>query len=117
MTWRDSTSSAACHGPTPISLTTSYTYKVIGETNYQEAPALLIERTGKTSLNGQGSDGQHRVVVVGEGNTSGSFQIDRETGVLLEANDEQKTKLIIRSSGRSQEFSQIIRERITRTDR
>lgn len=117
MTWRDSTSSVDCHGPTPISLITSYNYRVIGEINYQKAPALLIERTGKTSLNGQGSEGQHRVTVVGEGNASGSFHIDRETGVLLEASDEQKTKLIITSSGRSQEFSQIIRERITRTDR
>jgi len=117
MTWRDSTSSVACHGPTPISLITSYTYRVIGEINYQETPALLIERTGKTSLDGQGSEGQHMVTIVGEGNTSGSFHIDRETGVLLEANDEQKTKLIITSSGRSQEFAQVIRERITRTDR
>lgn len=116
MTWIDSTSSMTCHGSTPISLTNRYTYRVIGETNRQGTPAILIERTGKNLLNGQGSEGQHRVAIIGEGSTSGSFHIDPLTGVLLDAEDKQETKLIVTSSGRNQEFAQTIRERITRID-
>lgn len=113
MTWSDSTSSTACHGLIPVVLKLSSVYKVIGEIDRNGAPALLIERIGKSSAAGQGSEGQHIVTVRGEGSATGNFYIDRTSGVLLDVEDEQKMRLVITSSGRNQEFAQTARETVT----
>lgn len=112
MIWVDSTSSMTCHGSTPVSLKNIYTYKVIGEVDHQRGQALLVERTGVSSFSGQGSDGQHTVTVDGQGTSSGRFYLDRITGTVLTADDEQKTRVTIVTSGRSQIFAQTVNEQI-----
>ncbi|MEJ7760097.1 MAG: hypothetical protein WKF55_10980 [Gemmatimonadaceae bacterium] len=112
MTWIDSTSSTTCHGLTPIDVTLSSTYKVMGDTNHRGNAAILIERTGVISTEGQGSDGQHTVAVTGNGSTAGRFYVDRVTGLLLGSEDRQAMKIIVASSGRRQQFSQTVVERV-----
>ena len=112
MTWMDNTSSTTCHGLTPVDVTLTSTYKVIGDTNHRGLAAILIERTGVISTEGQGSDGQHTVAITGNGSAAGKFYVDRVTGLLLGSEDRQRMKIIIASSGRRQEFSQTVLERV-----
>lgn len=110
MIWADTVSSMTCHGLTPVSLINSYSYQVIGEVDRQGSSAILIERTGATSSSGEGSDGQHRVTIDGKGTSLARFYLDKTTGTLLDAEDDQKTRVTITSSGRSQIFTQTVRE-------
>jgi len=84
----------------------------MGDTNHRGLAAILIERTGVISTEGQGSDGQHTVAITGNGSAAGEFYVDRVTGLLLGSEDRQIMKIIVASSGRRQEFSQTVLERV-----
>ncbi len=116
MTWQDSTTSTICHGSTPVSLTLTHTYRIIDEVTWRGQPAILIERQGKSLSTGDGSDGQHRVAVAGEGVIRGKLYVDTSSGLVIEAEQDQEMRLTITSSGRSQKFIQTIHEVITLAD-
>ena len=116
MTWMDSSSSETCHGFIPALLRTTYTYRVVAETEFKGTPAILVERSTNTSSTAEGAQNQHRILIRGDGSGTTQFYLDRTTGVLLGANSEQTTTLIITSSGRNQQFIQNSREILIRTN-
>lgn len=104
--WKDSTSSIVCSGMLPLTLTSVRTFRMMGESEFEGSPALVIEQTEKTFSKGEGSQGQHRIFIETQGLTNGHLYVDRSSGVLLAADLRNKLSLAIQSSGRVQHFTQ-----------
>ncbi len=102
--WGDSTSTNLCAGTLPINLSVVRTSKVIGEGDFDGVPSLIIDQNERTFSKGEGSQGQHRIVVEGFGITSGRIYLDRISGKLLSSRMTNQTTLSVRSSGRNQQF-------------
>ena len=113
-TWTDSTSAAVCSGSVPVVLTTIRSYRVIGETEIHGQPALRLNREDRTTSQGEGSEGQHRIQLQSSGTGRGEVIIDRTTGALLESSITSTVAVIITTSGRAQRFTQISRELVSR---
>ncbi len=110
--WTDSTSTAACSGAIPVTLTALRQYRVVGETSNAARSGLLLERLDKTTSAGEGAEGQHRVQLLSEGTGRMQLLIDPVTGALLEATGTNTTVATVTASGRSQKFTQISREHV-----
>lgn len=111
-TWTDSTSSTVCSGSIPVTLTALRSYRVIGETDTGGRSGILLERQDRTLSTGEGSEGQHRVQLKGEGAGQSQILIDSDTGVLIETTGTNTTTLTVTTSGRSQRFTQTSREHV-----
>lgn len=112
-TWTDSSSISTCSGVIPTTLTAVRHYRVFDEVKHGETETILIERTDKDSFMGEGSQNQHRIIVAGQGMGSSRLYLDPTTGHLKNAVGEYRTTLTIVSSGRSQRFTQVVRETTT----
>lgn len=113
--WTDSTSSIICSGTIPVVITSIRTFHVIGESDLDGNPALVIDENERTFSKGEGSQGQHRVLLETQGSTNGRLYLDRSSGQLLTANLINKTSVSVQSSGRVQYFSQNSTEIVQRT--
>jgi hypothetical protein len=105
-TWTDSISSVTCAGTLPVISTVIRAFTVAGLTEIEGSRAILINQNERTFSEGEGSQGQHRISIQGEGSTSGRVYIDPDSGVLLASSFTNKTTLSIQSSGRVQHFVQ-----------
>ena len=105
-TWTDSTSTIVCSGSLPVTLTSLRTFHIIGESEFEGFRVLVVEQNEKTFSKGEGSEGQHRIFVNGNGSTTGRLYIDSNSGQLLSSNLKNQTSLAIQSSGRIQHFLQ-----------
>jgi hypothetical protein len=112
-TWTDSTSATVCSGPIPVILTTIRSYRVLGEADIRGRPGIRLAREDRTTSQGEGSDGQHRVQLQSSSTGRGELLIDRTTGALLESSTISTVSLTITTSGRSQRFTQTSRELVT----
>lgn len=115
MTWTDSSSMDLCSGTIPVTATTTRVYRVIGEVNHPKGRLLLVERTEKTITAGEGSQQQHRVILTSEGTGSARLYLDPKTGRLVETEGSYRTTLTVNTSGRTQTFTQAIREHVLAT--
>jgi hypothetical protein len=104
--WTDTTSSTVCSGTLPFTLTSILTFHVIGESEFDGSPALVLDQSERTFSKGEGPQGQHRILVEAEGLTTGRIYIDRTSGQLLGTNLTNKTSLLIHSSGQVHHFFQ-----------
>jgi hypothetical protein len=111
-TWQDSVSSLSCNGLTPITTTTISSYKAAGESELQGQKALLLERTEISRSAGEGADNQHRILIKGTSTGMTKIYIDPVTGSLLDLEGERRSDIII-TAGRSQRFSQVVKEKTT----
>lgn len=109
-TWTDSTSSTVCSGTIPLTITSIRTFRVLGESESDGTPALALEQNERTSSRGEGSQGQHRILIESQGTTNGRLYVDRTSGQFLAANLVTKTSVSIQSSGRVEHFSQLSTE-------
>jgi len=114
LTWTDSTDTSICSGPVPVLLTGVKHYRVIGETRQGIIPAILIERQDRTVSAGEGTEGQHRIQIKSQGTGRSSIFIDAQTGALLDMTTVNSTTVTVTVSGRTRQFVQSSRERITR---
>lgn len=104
--WTDSTSSLVCSGTLPITYTVIRTLTVAGESELEGNPVLVLNQSERTFSSGEGSQGQHRIIVEGQGLTNGRLYINLVSGQLVAVNSTNKTSLSIQSSGRIQHFSE-----------
>lgn len=111
-TWSDSTSTIACHGSLPVQVSTVHTYRVIGEVSSLEKQVVLIERTDRISVNGDGAQGQHRIFIKGFGSGSGKLHLDPVTGSTMASENESRSSITVRSSGQDLQFVQITRQNL-----
>jgi hypothetical protein len=112
-TWTDSTSAAVCSGSIPVVLTAIRSYRVISETEIHGQPALRLSREDRTTSQGEGSEGQHRIQLQSNGTGRGEVIIDRTTGELLESSVTSTVGITVTTSGRTQKFTQVSRELVT----
>jgi hypothetical protein len=105
-TWTDSVSSSLCNGALPVTITTIRTFHVVGESEIEGSLALLIDENERTFSRGEGSQGQHQILVETQGSTNGRIYVNRNSGQLLAANLTTKSSVSIQSSGRIQHFFQ-----------
>lgn len=111
MTWTDSSSSSTCSGPILTTLTSTRSYTVLGETQYDGSPSVVVHRTDRIISIGDGSQGQHRIAVSAEGTGAGKLYLDPRSGMLRGAEGQYRMTLAVTSSGRTQRFTQDVRER------
>ena len=112
MSWIDSITAETCSAGLPVISQNSRNYRVLGESAIGTVPVILLERHDRSSSAGEGSNGQHRVAVQTETIGSGQVAIDRMTGSLVNDASTYTTSITIRSSGRIQKFTQIVKEQI-----
>lgn len=112
--WVDSSTVQGCSGSILITLTAIRTYLPVGETAYMGSPALVLERTERIIVSGEGSQNQHRITLSGRGTGGGHVHVDRSTGALLSSESTHSSQITIGTSGQFREFIQIIQERTTR---
>ncbi|MBA3342132.1 MAG: hypothetical protein H0T48_09875 [Gemmatimonadaceae bacterium] len=112
--WADSVTTTICHGMIPITLTMVETFRPAGEISHRGAHSILIEHTAKTIFSGEGPQDQHRVSLTGTGISSGKLYLDPLSGLILETIDEERTTLTVHSSGRRQQFTQVVTDTTTR---
>lgn len=108
MTWSDSTTANICSGSIPVTSTTSRHFRVVGEVSR----GILIERQERTSLTGEGAQGQHRLRIRSNGTGTAQLIIDARTGALLESTGTHTASVIVTASGKDQQFTQTTRERL-----
>lgn len=114
MTWTDSTSAELCNGSIPVITTTVRSYHVLGESLSGTTPVILLEKHETLHSAGEGSSGQHRVLLSSEGSGVGQVAIDRATGLLIDDTSTYTAIVSVRSSGRDQRFTQVVKEHVTR---
>lgn len=112
--WQDSTSSMICSGSVPVDVSMLRNYRITGETIVDGMSALQLERTEKLLASGQGSQGQHQISISGVGTGRGQIYVDRVTGTLLSLTATNEIELSIKSSGRTQMFTQRSEEILVR---
>ena len=111
MTWTDSSTVSGCSGSIPVQLTAIRSYRILGETKDGGPGMIAIDRTDRVRATGEGSQGQHRVLLQANGSGSARILVDRSSGILSGIEGEQKTDVIVTTSGRTQHFVQTVRER------
>lgn len=112
--WQDSSSSSLCTGSLPVAVSVIRSYRVTGETLVDGIPALKLERTEKLVTSGEGSQGQHQITINGAGTGKAQIYIDRSSGLLLTLAAKNQVELVIKSSGRVQNFTQISEENVVK---
>lgn len=110
--WTDSLTARSCNGLVPILTTSIRNSRVLGEAEINGTAAILIERSERSLSTGEGSEGQHRILLKGETSGSARLYIDAHTGALLRSEGEQRTNLLI-TAGRSRRFTQVVTEKTT----
>ena len=112
--WTDSSTVSTCSGTVPVELTTIRTYTVIGGAPAPEGATIIVERSERTRARGEGTQGQHRIGLQATGTGSARLYLEAASGLLRLAEGKSRTAITIRSSGRLQQFVQIVEERTTR---
>lgn len=109
-TWTDSITFSGCSGAIPTKTVSVRVFQVLSEAENAGQQALLLKATGHSLSSGEGTEGQHRVLVQSEGTESAHILIDRTTGALLDWNGQEKTLLTVKA-GYSQRFTQTVHVR------
>jgi hypothetical protein len=111
--WRDSTTTTGCRGTIPAESTVISNYVVVGDTAFANAVALQIHRTDSLSATGEGSEGQHRIMVAATGTGVMDLFLDTVAGRLLGSRGLQTSLVNITTSGKLTQFIQHVTETAT----
>jgi hypothetical protein len=115
-TWTDSVSIPTCQGSIPTTLTHIHTYHVKGEQSIGRRAVLVVERTDKMTVTGEGAQGQHRMKLRADGTGSARLQLDPSTGAVLRSDSRQSSMVEITASGRTQKFVQSVQRSVVQVD-
>jgi hypothetical protein len=108
--WRDSTTTTGCRGTIPAESTVISNYVVVGDTALANAVALQIHRTDSLSATGEGTEGQHRILVSATGTGVTDLFLDTATGRLLSSRGLQTSLVNVTTSGKLTQFIQHVTE-------
>jgi len=112
-TWRDSTTTTGCRGMIPAASTVISNYTVTGDTTINSTRVLQIQRADSISATGEGSSGQHRILVTATGTGLSHAFLDPNTGRLVMLRGTQSTLVNVTTSGRLERFLQNVTESIS----
>ncbi len=113
--WRDSTTTSGCRSTIPAESTVISNYVVLGDTTTANIPVLQIQRMDSISASGEGTNGQHRILVTAVGTGTMHFLLDYTTGRLAGLNGTQSTVVNVTTSGRLMRFIQNVTESVSLT--
>jgi len=111
--WRDSTTTTGCRGTIPAESTVISNYVVVGDTAFTNAVALQIHRTDSLSATGEGTEGQHRIMVTATGTGVMDLFLDTAAGRLLSSRGLQTTLVSVTTSGKLTQFIQHVTDTAT----
>jgi hypothetical protein len=111
--WRDSTVTAGCSGTIPATSTVISNYTVIGDTALATGNALQIHRIDSISASGEGSEGQHRLLISATGTGTTDLFLDTGAGRFIGSRGVQNTLISVTTSGRLTRFLQHVAESVT----
>jgi hypothetical protein len=112
-TWKDSTIMDNCVGNTFAHTILTNTYAVAGDTLYNGVTALHVKRSSIISANGEGTEGQHRVLLSTNGTGTTDLYFDAAAGRFLGSLGTQTSMVDITTSGQLSHFLQRAIERVT----
>lgn len=110
--WRDSTLTSGCRGMIPATTQTISNYVVGSDTTFANTNAVRIGRTDSLSANGEGAEGQHRIIIAATGTSTTDFYVNPVTGQLLGSNGLQTALISVTTSGKLTQFLQHVRESV-----
>jgi hypothetical protein len=110
--WRDSTTTTGCRGMIPAESKVISDYVVIGDTSFANVPAVQIHRTDLLSVNGEGTEGQHRIFVTATGTGVADLFFNIAAGQFVGSRSLQTTLVNVTTSGRSTRFIQHVTESV-----
>ena len=108
--WRDSTTTTGCRGTIPAESTVISNYVVVGDTTVMNLPALEVHRVDSLSATGEGSDGQHRILVNATGTGVVDFFLDTIAGRFISSRGSQTSLVNVTTSGKLTQFIQDVTE-------
>jgi len=111
--WRDSTTTTGCRGMIPATSTVISNYTVTGDTTINSTRVLQIQRVDSISATGEGSSGQHRIMMTATGTGLSHAFLDPISGRLVLLNGTQSTLVNVTTSGRLERFVQNVKESIS----
>jgi len=111
--WRDSTTTTGCRGTIPAESIVISNYVVVGDTAFANAVALQIHRTDSLSATGEGTEGQHRIIVTATGTGVMDLFLDTTAGRLLRSRGLQTSLVNVTTSGKLTQFIQHVTETAT----
>jgi hypothetical protein len=76
---------------------------------------LLIDRSEKTQLTGEGAEGQHQVHLQGDGSGITELFVHPNTGLLMQMETNQQSRITITTSGQTHSFTQTTHQLIALT--
>jgi hypothetical protein len=106
ISWTDSIVTTACSGNIRTTIKTNRRYTAQGARQLDGQETLLINRSEKTQLTGDGAEGQHQVHLEGEGNGVAELFVNPTTGILVQMEGNQQTRITISTSGQTHSFTQ-----------
>jgi hypothetical protein len=104
--WTDSTETTSCQSSIPIRSRVGHSYRVAGETHYNEATVLVIERVDSIHASGEGIQQQHRVVLAAFGTGTATYYVDTATGHVVHLTLNQDVDVTVTASGKANHFRQ-----------
>ncbi len=113
--WRDSTTTSGCRGMIPAESTVISNYIAIGDTTLANTVVLQIHRTDLLTASGEGTEGQHRILVTAKGTGAADLFLDVASGRFVHAINTQTSLVNVNASGRLTQFVQHVTESISIT--
>jgi len=105
-TWEDSTTYAICRDGIPIRAAVRHTFRVTDALTREARTELLVRRSSRTMLDGQGRQAGEPVSVSGSGSGELTYSVDPRSGAILSAQGTATLELTLRSRFRTQAVKQ-----------
>jgi hypothetical protein len=113
--WRDSTTTSGCRGAIAAESQIISNYVVVGDSTFDHIRAVQVHRTDSLSASGEGTDGQHRIMVSATGTGSADLFLDTSAGRFVGSQGQQTSLLRVTTSGRVVQFAQHVSESVAIT--
>lgn len=113
LTWSDSATVDNCVGNAFANTVLAHTYTVMGDTVFNGTKVLHIVRSSVMTAKGEGSEGQHRVLLTTSGTGTTDLYFDVTAGRFLGSLGTQTSLIDVTTSGRLSHFLQQATERVT----
>lgn len=96
----------------PATAHITHGYTVIGDTTIAGVLLLQVHRADSITAAGEGSSGQHRVVIAARGTGSVEEFLDTVSGHLVKLDGDQSTTLDVMTSGRLEHYVQHVKQTV-----
>jgi hypothetical protein len=111
--WRDSTETVSCQASIPMRSRVDHSYSVAGESSYNNAAVLVIQRVDSIHAEGEGAQQQHHVMLSASGTGAATYYVDTATGHVVHLSVDQNVEVTVTASGKANHFRQTARQEFT----